>query len=97
MNHIAGYDYGKPAVEQHVVADVEQVSPPSRQVIKDRLFARQQPVVAAVQLVDLGLLSVSKGRRSLPLNDLPGENRGTAGRIGEVGLNLVSLSVAPEC
>ena len=24
--------------------------------------------------------------RSLPLNDLPGENRGTAGRIGEVGL-----------
>src|SRR5437868_9553552 len=26
--------------------------------------------------------------RSLPLNDLPGENRGTAGRIGEVGLTL---------
>ena len=25
-------------------------------------------------------------RRSLPFNDLPGENRGTAGRIGEVGL-----------
>jgi hypothetical protein len=25
-------------------------------------------------------------RRSLPLNNLPGENRGTAGRIGEVGL-----------
>jgi len=25
-------------------------------------------------------------RRSLPLNDLPGENRGTAGRIGEVTL-----------
>src|SRR5437763_16671673 len=26
--------------------------------------------------------------RSLPLNDLPGENRGTAGRIGEVGVTL---------
>jgi hypothetical protein len=25
-------------------------------------------------------------RRPLPLNHLPGENRGTAGRIGEVGL-----------
>jgi FSR family fosmidomycin resistance protein-like MFS transporter len=25
-------------------------------------------------------------RRSLPLNDLPGENRRTLGRIGEVGL-----------
>src|SRR5207248_6155339 len=41
-------------VEQHVVADVEQVAPPSRQVIKDRLFVYQQPVVTAVQLVDLG-------------------------------------------
>jgi hypothetical protein len=41
-------------VEQHVVADVEQIAPPPRQVIKDRLFVRQQPVVTAVQLVDLG-------------------------------------------
>ena len=28
-------------------------------------------------------------RHPLPLNHLPGENRGTAGRIGEVGLSLV--------
>src|SRR5205814_6187331 len=41
-------------VEQHVVADVEQVSPPPRQVIKDRLLVHQQPIVTAVQLVDLG-------------------------------------------
>ena len=41
-------------IEQHVVADVEQVAPPSRQVIKDRLFVHQEPVVTAVQLVDLG-------------------------------------------
>jgi hypothetical protein len=41
-------------VKQHVVADVEQVAPPPRQVIKDRLFVHQQPVVTAVQLVDLG-------------------------------------------
>src|SRR5271169_6562845 len=41
-------------VEQHVVADVEQVSPPPRQVIKDRLLMHQQPVVTAVQLLDLG-------------------------------------------
>src|SRR5580693_3079575 len=40
-------------IEQHVVADVEQVSPPPRQVIKDRLLVHQQPVVTAVQLVDL--------------------------------------------
>jgi hypothetical protein len=41
-------------VEQHVVADVEQIAPPPRQVIKDRLFVRQQSVVTAVQFVDLG-------------------------------------------
>jgi hypothetical protein len=29
-------------------ADVEQVAPPRRQVIEDRLFVRQQPVVTAV-------------------------------------------------
>jgi len=40
--------------KQHVVADVEQVSPPPCQVIKDRLFVHQQPVVTAIQLVDLG-------------------------------------------
>src|SRR5205807_8921016 len=41
-------------VEQHVVADVEQVAPPPHQVIEDRLLVRQQPVMAAIQLVDLG-------------------------------------------
>ena len=41
-------------VEQHVVADVEQVAPAPHQVIEDRLLVRQQPVVTAIQLVDLG-------------------------------------------
>ena len=30
-------------------------------------------------------------RHPLPLNDLPGKNRGTAGRIGEIGLMLTAL------
>ena len=41
-------------VEQHVVADVKQIAPPSHQMVEDRLLVRQQPVVTAVQLVDLG-------------------------------------------
>src|SRR3979490_1055213 len=41
-------------VEQHVVADVEQIAPPPRQVIKDRLLVHQQPVMTAIQLVNLG-------------------------------------------
>ena len=35
-------------------------------------------------------------QRSLPLNDLPSENRGTAGRIGEVGLATDTLSDDPQ-
>jgi hypothetical protein len=31
-------------------------------------------------------------RHSLPFNDLPGENSGTAGRIGEVGLRVLALA-----
>src|ERR1700739_1260491 len=45
-------------VQQHVVADVEQVPPSSRQVVKDRLLVDQRPVMTAVQLVDLGEPSV---------------------------------------
>ena len=41
-------------IEQNVVADVEQIAPPRRQVIEDRLLVDQQPVMAAVELVDLG-------------------------------------------
>jgi hypothetical protein len=41
-------------VEQHVVADVEQIAPPSHQVIEDRLLVREQSVVTTIQLVDLG-------------------------------------------
>ena len=41
-------------VQQHVVADVEQVAPPRRQVIEDRLFVHQQPVMTTIELVDLG-------------------------------------------
>ena len=36
-------------------------------------------------------------RRSLPLNDLPGENRRTLGRIGEVGLNQWLSQFAAAC
>ena len=32
-------------------------------------------------------------RRPLPLNHLPSENRGTAGRIGEVGLLVLALNL----
>jgi len=32
-------------------------------------------------------------RRPLPFNDLPGENRGTAGPIGEVGLASVGAII----
>src|SRR5499427_622056 len=39
-------------VEQHVVADVEQIAPSRRQVIKHRLLVGQQLIMAAVQLVD---------------------------------------------
>src|ERR1700745_129064 len=45
-------------VQQHVVADVEQVPPSSRQVVKDRVLVDQRPVMTAVQLVDLGQPSV---------------------------------------
>jgi hypothetical protein len=31
-------------------------------------------------------------RRSLPFNDLPDENSGTAGRIGEVGLGSLAIA-----
>ena len=41
-------------VEQHVVADVEQVAPASCQMVEDRLLVRQQPIMTAIQLVDLG-------------------------------------------
>src|SRR5438105_3326029 len=41
-------------IEQHVVADVEQIAPASHQMIEERLLVHQQPVMAAVQLVDLG-------------------------------------------
>src|SRR5258705_7103223 len=41
-------------IKQHVVADVEQVAPPSHQVIEDRLLVPQQSVMTAIQLVDLG-------------------------------------------
>ena len=41
-------------VEQHVIADVEQIAPPRRQVIEDRLLVGQQPVMAAIELVDFG-------------------------------------------
>src|SRR6476646_1187036 len=41
-------------VEQRVVADVEQIAPPSHQMIEDRLLVRQQSVMTAIQLVDLG-------------------------------------------
>jgi hypothetical protein len=41
-------------VEQHVVADVEQVSPPSHQMIEDRLLVGEQSVMTTIQLVDLG-------------------------------------------
>ena len=54
-------------VEQHVVADVEQIAPPSHQVIEDRLLVRQQPVVTAIQLVDLGqpgILAQQIGQRA---------------------------------
>ena len=39
-------------MEQHVVADIEQIAPPRRQMIEDRLLVQQQPIVTAVQLVD---------------------------------------------
>jgi hypothetical protein len=54
-------------VEQHVVADVEQIAPPHRQVIEDRLLVDQQPIMAAIQLVDLGkprILAQEVGERA---------------------------------
>ena len=41
-------------IEQHIVADVEQIAPPSHQMIEDRLLVGQQSVMTAIQLVDLG-------------------------------------------
>jgi hypothetical protein len=41
-------------VEQEIEAGVEQVAPAARQMIEQRLFVFQQPVVAAIELVDLG-------------------------------------------
>ena len=41
-------------VEQEIEAGVEQVAPAARQMIEQRLFVLQQPVVAAIELVDLG-------------------------------------------
>ena len=76
-------------VQQDVVADVEQVAPPHRQMIEHRLFVDQQPVVAAVQLVDLGqpgILAQQIGqsaalalRWSRLFGQLPGRNKLKAG------------------
>jgi hypothetical protein len=54
-------------IEQHVVADIEQIAPPRRQVIEDRLLVDQQPVMAAIELVDLGqphILAQEVGERA---------------------------------
>jgi hypothetical protein len=37
-------EVGARQIEQHVVADVEQIAPSSHQMIEDRLLVRQQPV-----------------------------------------------------
>ena len=55
-------------VEQHVVADIEQIAPPPHQMIEDRLLVHQQPVVTAVQLVDFrqpGIFAQQVGQRAL--------------------------------
>src|SRR5208337_1067021 len=41
-------------VEQEIETDVEQVAPAARQMIKQRLLVLQQPIVAAIEPVDLG-------------------------------------------
>jgi hypothetical protein len=37
-------------LEQHIVADVEQIAPASHQVIEDRLLVGQQPVVLGTEI-----------------------------------------------
>src|SRR5205823_13818129 len=59
-------------IEQHVVADVEQIAPPSHQVIEYRLLVLEQPVMTAIQLVDLGqpgilAQQIGQGTASKPL------------------------------
>jgi hypothetical protein len=46
-------------VEQQIETGVEQVAPAARQMIEQRLFVRQQMIVAAIELVDLGQAEVS--------------------------------------
>src|SRR5437899_10961012 len=47
-------------IEQHVDADVEQITPPPYQAIKYRLLVGQQPVVTPIQLTDLWISAISQ-------------------------------------
>ena len=40
-------------IEQHIEVDIEQVAPASDQMVEQRLLVFEQPIVTAVQLVDL--------------------------------------------
>src|SRR5215472_9294654 len=74
-------------IEQHVVADIEQIAPPPHQMIEDRLLVHQQPVVTAVQLVDFrqpGTFAQQVGQRAA-LKPLTMQAPLAAGRQQAVG------------
>jgi len=46
---------------------LKQISPPSHQMIEDRLLVRQQPVMTGYSLVDLGEPGISPNRSAKAL------------------------------